>query len=202
MHCRVASLLTMMLGLISSSVVAQPAKHAEAEKALARIVLEKDFGDDLQFHSREVVTTAQNDRVPGLNGLMFMRWKGDGPGTVVMASVQWFEKKDDLLKFYAKSTKRADYTLGEFDGTTLWKIGEAGYSWTDGEHFLISLGGSADPPKEMVKAWLAMIASKVAEVEKASKKESRSHRKAECLLSNMLSNPIELSIVRMGDFAG
>jgi hypothetical protein len=114
---------------------------------------------------------AQNDRVPGLNGQMFMRWKGDDPGTEVMASVQWFAKKKDLLAFYAQSTKREDYELGEFDGTTLWKIGVSGYSWTDGEHFLVSLGGSPAPPPEMVKAWLAMIASEVAEVEKEGEKK-------------------------------
>jgi hypothetical protein len=30
-----------------------------------------------------------------------MRWKGDAPRTEVVASVQWFEKKN-LLKFYAQ----------------------------------------------------------------------------------------------------
>jgi hypothetical protein len=102
---------------------------------------------------------------------MFMKWKGNAAGTEVMASVQWFEKKGDLLRFYAKSKKGADYKLGEFDETTLWKIGKAGYLWTDGEHFLVSLGGSPAPPPEMVKAWLAMIASKVAEVEKEEKEK-------------------------------
>jgi hypothetical protein len=101
---------------------------------------------------------------------MFMRWKGDAPGTEVMASVQWFEKKDDLLKFYASATKREDCTLGKFDGTTIWKIGKNGYLWTDGEHFLVSLGGSPPPPDEMAKDWLAMIVSKVAELGKAAEK--------------------------------
>ena len=70
MHCKIAFILAMPLGLISSSAVAQPPKHPEAEKALARLVLKKDFGEKLKFHSREVVTSAQNDGVPGLNGLM------------------------------------------------------------------------------------------------------------------------------------
>jgi hypothetical protein len=154
--------------------MAQPPKHPGAEKAMAKIVLEKDFGDDLKFHSRQVVTMAHNDKVPGLNGLMFMRWKGEAPGTEVMASVQWFEETKDLLAFYDQSKKREDYKLGEFDGTKVWKIGEAGYSWTDGEHFLVSLGGSPAPPPEMVKAWLAMIASKVAEVEKEDEEKPAS----------------------------
>ena len=110
----------------------------------------------------------RNDRVPGLNGLMFMRWKGDAPGTEVLASVQWFEKKDDLLRFYAESRKRADYKLGKFEEIALWKLGESGYLWTDGEHFLVSLGGSPAPPAEMVKAWLGMIPSSVAAMKKIS----------------------------------
>lgn len=133
---------------------------------MAKIALKKDFGKNLKFHSREVVTMLRNDRVPGLNGLMFVRWKGGDPSTEVMASIQWFEKKNDLLEFYASTTKRVDYQLGELNGTTLWKIGKSGYSWTDGRHFLVSLGGSPLPPEEMVKDWLAMIGSKVAELGK------------------------------------
>lgn len=138
---------------------------------MEKIVLKKDFGENLKFHSREVVTMVQNDRVPGLNGLMFMRWKGDDPETEVMASVQWFEKKEDLLKFYASNTKKKDYKLGELDGTSLWVIGEDGYLWTDGQHFLVTLGGSPQPPKDMVKDWLSLIGSKVAEIEKEAKKK-------------------------------
>jgi len=159
------SFLAIAYILMSSSVFAQPPKHAEAEKAMARIGLQKDFGDKLTFQSREVVTMAENDKLPGLNGLMFMRWKGEGPGTAVLASVQWFEKKDDLLSFYAATTKRKDYMLSKLDGTTVWKIGENGYSWTDGEHFLVSLAGAPPPPRDMFQAWLALIPSKVSEVE-------------------------------------
>lgn len=151
--------------LIPSSAIAQLPKHPEAEKALAKIVLKKNFGDDLKFHSRQVVTLAKNDKVPGLNGLMFMRWKGDEE-TEVLASVQWFENKQDLLAFYAQSKKQKDWELGEFNDTPLWKIGKNGYAWTDGEHFLVSLGGSPLPPPEMVEAWLDLISSKVADVEK------------------------------------
>ena len=57
MHYKIAFIL---LGLISSTAVAQPAKHPQAEKALARIVLEKDFGDDLKFDSREVISVDRN----------------------------------------------------------------------------------------------------------------------------------------------
>lgn len=161
--------------LVSSSAMAQPPKHPEAEKALAKIVFEEDFGDGLELHSRQVVTMAENNRVPGLNGLMFIEWEADGPGTGVMASVQWFEKKKDLLAFYVQSHERKDYKLGEFDGTTLWNIldedsKKVGYSWTDGEHFLVSLGGNPVPSPKMVKAWLAMIPSKVAEVEEEADK--------------------------------
>ena len=174
MHVKLLTILGTFAVVFSSGASAQqgePAPHPQAEKAMVKIVLERDFGKNLKFHSREVVTMLQNDRVPGLNGLMFMRWKGDDPGTEVMASVQWFEKKDDLLKFYAPTTKRKDYKLGELDGTSLWMIGENGYSWMDGEHFLVSLGGSPRPPEEMVKDWLAMIGSKVAEIEKEAERK-------------------------------
>jgi hypothetical protein len=167
------SLMRWLLGslslLFSSVTLAQPSKpgpHPQAEIAMAKIVLHKDFGEDLKFHSREVATILRNDRVPGLNGLMFMRWKGDDSGAQVMASVQWFEVRADLLKFYQATTKRNDYKLEAFGDTTLWKIGTNGYSWTDGEHFVLSLVGSPTPPEEMVKDWLTMIGSAVAEVVK------------------------------------
>ena len=161
-----AFVVTIAIVLVFTSIaIAQPPGHPEAEKALARIVLKKDFGERLKFHSREVVTVSQNDSVPGLNGLMFMRWKGDDPGTEVMASVQWFERKADLLRFYETSKKRASFKLGEVDNVTLWTMGKSAFQWTDGEHFHVGLGGSPDPPPEMLKAWLKLIPSKVAEVE-------------------------------------
>ncbi len=167
-------ILTMLFA-VSAVAQQKQEKHLEADKALAKFIdLEQDFGEKLKFHSREVVTMAVNDKVPGLNGLMFMRWKGDAPNHAVLASVQWFEKKEDLLKFYASSTKQEIYKLGAFEGTSVWKINEdggGGYSWTDGEHILVSLGGAPSPPPEMVKAWLAMIDSKVADIEKKREKE-------------------------------
>lgn len=175
MQKRLFTILGTLAVLFSPVAFAQqgkPAPHPQAQKAMEKIVLKKDFGENLKFHSRKVVTMLKNDRVPGLNGLMFMRWKGDDPGTEVMASVQWFQEKDDLLKFYAPTTSRKNYKLGELGGTTLWMIGEKGYSWTDGEHFLVSLGGSPQPPQEMVEAWLSMIGSKVAEIEKKAKSKS------------------------------
>ncbi len=160
----------IVTALFAGSAVAQPEKHPEAEKAMAKIVLQKDFGKQLKFHSREVVTVARNDKVPGLNGLMFMYWWGDA-GITIKASVVWFEKKDDLLKFYASTTQGNDYKLGEFNGTRIWKMGKDGYTWTDGEHFMVSLGGPPLPPEEMVKDWLGMIGSKVAEIEKQRENE-------------------------------
>lgn len=174
MPTKLLTILGTLAVLFASDASAQPGKpapHPGAEKAMEKIVLKKDYGEKLKFHSREVVTLLQNDRVPGLNGLMFMSWKG-AAGTVVTASVQWFEKKDDLLKFYASTTKRKDYKLAELDGYSLWMIGENGYSWTDGEHFLVSLGGSPRPPEDMVKDWLSLIGSKVAEIEKDGKETS------------------------------
>lgn len=173
MKSNIFTILGALTGLVSSIAFGQqgnPAPHPEAEKAMEKIVLKKDFGEKLRFRSREVVTMLKNDRVPGLNGLMFMRWTGADSETGVLASVQWFEKRDGLLKFYAQTTKNDDHILVEFDGVSLWKIGEAGYSWTDGEHFLVSLAGSPRPPEAMIKDWLSLIGSKVAEIEKDVKR--------------------------------
>lgn len=172
MSRRFAIVLITLIVPNSHAVLAQPPKHPLAEKALARLVLKQDYGDELKLRSREVVTTAKNKGVPGLNGLMFASWKGEAAGTEILASVQWFEKKANLIEFYTKTKKRADYKLTEFNGTTLWRIGNAGYSWTDGEHFLISLGGNPDPPPAMVKDWLDLIPSKVAEVEEETRKSA------------------------------
>jgi len=159
-------ILLGIAAIISScTALAQMETHPAAEKAMAKLVLKKNYGDKLKFHSRKVVTMAENPRVRGLHGLAFVRWKGDDPGTEVMASVQWFADKADLMTFYAMTTKRRDFELGELDGTAIWKMGKNGYSWTDGEHFLISLGGSPAPPEEMVKDWLALISSQVAKIE-------------------------------------
>jgi hypothetical protein len=43
MNCGLVSIFGTLSVFISSTAVAQPPKHPEAEKALARIVLEKDF---------------------------------------------------------------------------------------------------------------------------------------------------------------
>ncbi len=205
MHTKLLTILGTLSVLFSTGAFAQqgmPATHPQAEKAMAKIVLKKDFSNNLKFHSRKVVTMLKNDGAPGLNGLLFMKWKG-GPGNSVTASVQWFEKKDDLLNFYTLATKRKDHQLGGFDGTTLWKISENGYSWTDGEHFLVSLAGSPPPPERMVKDWLAMIGSKVAEIEKEAEKNPAPAENAKeakpLIIYRMGEVPIEM---REGDAFG
>lgn len=161
------SIIIIVVWLANSqwpSVDAQ-VSHPEAEKALDKIVLEKDFGEQLKFHSRQVVTTKTNAAVPGLNGLMFIRWKGDSGATEVMASIQWFEKQDDLLKFYEQSKQRDDFQRREVDGSSLWTIGTTAYQWTDNAHFHIGLGGQPDPPREMLAAFLKLIPSRVEQAE-------------------------------------
>ena len=171
MKTKFISTIGIVTALFAGSAVAQPEKHPEAEKAMAKIALQKDFGKELKFHSRDVVTMTKNDKVPGLNGLMFLNWFGGAPDTKVSAEVLWFEKKDDLIKFFTSRTKGNDLKLDEFNGTKIWNIGEDDYAWTDGEHFMVSLVGSSRPPEEMVKDLLAMIGSKVEEIEKQRKNE-------------------------------
>jgi hypothetical protein len=174
MKAKFIPIIGFVIALVAGSVIAQQvkrAKHPKAAKALAKIVLRKDYGNLLKFESREFQTDAWNDVVPSLNGMMFMRWKGDDEDTEVEAVVLWFEQKDALIKFYESTTKRDDYKLDEFNGKKIWKIGENGYTWTDGEHFLVSMGGSPRPPDEMVNDFLGMISNKVAGIEEQRKKE-------------------------------
>lgn len=159
MRFRIFSILAPLFALLSLQGYAQTAPHPGAERAMAGIVLERDFGDNLKFHSREVITIAENREVPGLNGLMFMRWKGATPAMEVIASVQWFEDTSDLLHFYRAEIARAGRGLLPIGDTVIWKTGEHSYLWTDGAHFLIGLGGSPAPPEEMLEAWLALIES-------------------------------------------
>ena len=99
MRFRFFFIFAPLFALFSMQGCTQTAAHPGAEKAMERIVLERDFGDNLKFHSRKVITIAENPKVPGLNGLMFMRSKGAAPAMEVVASVQWFEDTGDLLHF-------------------------------------------------------------------------------------------------------
>jgi hypothetical protein len=159
MRFRFFFIFAPLFALLSMHGNAQTAPHPGAKKAMERIVLERDFGDNLKFHSREVITIAENSKVPGLNGLMFMRWKGAAPAMEVVASVQWFEDTSDLLHFYRAEKARTGRGLLPIGDTVIWKTGDNSYLWTDGEHFVVGLGGSPAPPKEMLEAWLALIGS-------------------------------------------
>ena len=159
MSFRVFVIFAPLFTLLSMQAYAQTATHPGAEKALGRIVLERDFGDNLRFHSREVTTIEENTKVRGLNGLMFMRWKGSDPEMEVVASVQWFEDTSDLLPFYRAQKARTGQGLLTVGDTVIWRTGKHSYLWTDGEHFVVGLGGSPAPPKKMLEAWLALIES-------------------------------------------
>ena len=159
MSLRVFFILAPLVALLSPHACAQSSSHPGAERALERIVLDRDFRDGLKFHSREAVTLLDNSKVPGLNGLLFMRWKGSDPAVEIVASVQWFEQPGDLLNFYRAEKARIARGLRTIDNALVWKAGEQGYLWTDGEHFVVGLGGSPAPPDEMLRAWLDLIES-------------------------------------------
>ncbi|MEM7276922.1 MAG: hypothetical protein AAF385_02260 [Pseudomonadota bacterium] len=159
MILRAFLVLAPLIALPSIYAAAQSSSHPGAEKALAQIVLKKDFSDGLELRSRESVTFLENPRVPGLNGLLFMRWKGADPSVEITASVQWFEKASDLLAFYRTEKARTAHGLRIVGDTVVWKTSEQSYLWTDGEHFVIGLGGSPTPSQEMLLAWLDQIES-------------------------------------------
>ena len=159
MNPRFLTFLAPLIVLSCAQAHAQSAPHPGAEEALERIVLDQDFGDSLMFDSREVTTIASNTAVTGLNGLLFMRWKGTDPAMEVTASVQWFERAEDLLAFYRKEKARTARGLQVVDDAVIWKTSEQSYLWTDGKHFVVGIGGSPAPPEEMLKAWLELIES-------------------------------------------
>ena len=159
MKLRIFFVLAPLLVLSSLQAQSSDSPHLGAAKAMERIVLERDFGDNLRFHSREASTFADNQSVPGLNGLMFMRWKGEDPATEVVASVQWFERTSDLLAFYRAEKARTARGLETVDNTVIWKTSEHSFLWTDGKNFVVGIGGSPKPPPEMLTAWLGLVAS-------------------------------------------
>ncbi len=159
MNVRAFFIVTLLFALLAPRCYGQTAPHSGASEAFERIVLERDFGNNLKFHSREALTFEENPIVPGLNGLMFIRWKGADPEIEVIASVLWFDETNDLLQSYRAETARSGLVLLPIGDTVIWKTSEHGYLWTDGEHFLVGLGGSSTPPREMLEAWLALIES-------------------------------------------
>lgn len=159
MFMRILFIVATLLAVLSPEVHAQPAPHPDAEKAQERIVLEQDFGRGLELYSRESVTMAENPTVPGLNGLLFMRWRGAEPAAEVVASVQWIEETSDLLEFYRAEKARTQRGLLATGDTVVWKTSESSYLWTDAEHIVVGLGGSPAPSREMLEAWLALIDS-------------------------------------------
>ena len=167
MQLKLVSLIGLYFGHVCSLTYAQVEPHPEAERALAEIGLQRDFGEHIKFHTRQIVTMATNERVQGLNGLMFMRGKGSSPESDITVSVQWFKERTGLLDFYVTTVKRPDFKLSEINGVLLWEIGETGVFWTDGEHYLVSLMGSPRITWEILETWLTMIPSTVAESEPA-----------------------------------
>ena len=89
---------------MSANIMAEEKKQRDDLRgglALAQAVLEKDLGE-YRFEKCEIATTRQNDRVPGLGGLMFVHYKKPA-GPRIMLSIQWFEKRKDL-KLFLKAT--------------------------------------------------------------------------------------------------
>jgi len=88
-----------------------------------------------------------------------MRRKGANPATEVVGSVQWFKKTSDLLLFFRAEKARMQGGLLSIADKVIWKTSEHRYLWTEGENFMVGLGGSPLPPREMLEAWLVLIES-------------------------------------------
>ena len=155
-------LLVSLILLIPSGAAAEeaPSGDPRAAQALAKVILERDFGD-YAFDKCEIVSTRTNDRVPGLSGLMFAYYKR-AAGSRIMLSVQYFESRERLQAFRESDQVQmpglAERAWGD---TVLWSLEDKVYSWTDGHHVLITVGGES-VPREMVEAYLAVVPSRVA----------------------------------------
>ena len=163
-------LLATLLPLIATacSLAAQEnanQPHPRAAKALERVGLQKNFGE-FQFQKREIITLKENDRVKGLNGLMFAYYKKQPNGPRITLSIQWFEKEEDLLKFYnGNMLKQQGWEKKKVADCVVLSMKGMAYQWTDGEHFTVSMGGAPIPP-ELAKAYLALVPSRVGELAK------------------------------------
>lgn len=168
--------LSAVLMLLSASLVAQEkdrADNPQAAEALAAVVQKKDLGK-FQFDKSDMVTMKQNDRVPGLGGLVFAYYKDDA-GSRIMLEILWFEYKDKLLAFYDSQLKtqlkqQKELKKSKVEDSVIWGNGDKAYYWTDGEHFVVSMGGAPIPP-EMAKSYLKLVPSRVAELGVKEKKK-------------------------------
>ena len=98
MHYQFLSLCLGLFVLNSTNVVSAQMEQQlpEVAKALEKIVQKKNAFGGFTYDKHQVITTKENDRVPGLNGLMFVKYK-NGAGEQIQMSIQWFEDKEDLI---------------------------------------------------------------------------------------------------------
>jgi hypothetical protein len=155
----------------------------EVAKAMEKIVQKEKAFDGFNYQSHEVITIRENDRVPGLNGLMFVKYKNDA-GQQIMLSIQWFEDKEDLLGFYVSNldARRKQGIIPQrqsIDKNVLWETSiENGsiYEWTDAEHFAMSLGGPEVLP-EILKAYLKAVPGRSEDPEEKPEKQKTDNPK-------------------------
>lgn len=162
-----AGAVLLLSSAIAVAQVGDPQQHPAAAQAMSQVILKRDFGA-FKFDKGDFVTIQQNNRVPGLHGLAFVKYKAAG-GNQIMLSIQWFEDKEKLQAFFESGIKmqrkqQPGLKTRKVAGSTVWANGAMAYYWTDGRNFMVSMGGAAVPP-EMAKAYLDVIPSRVTEME-------------------------------------
>lgn len=162
MNSRLVFPLGMLL-LVTDGVVAQddtPQEHPEAKVALEQVVVEADFGD-YKFDHHDISTMKNNPQVPGLGGLMFVRYKS-GKTDEVELSVTWHEDKQALDSFFARTKQNPMFKKHKVGEQVILQFkqddGQA-CSWTDGKHLVISMLSGEPIPEELINAYLAVIPS-------------------------------------------
>jgi hypothetical protein len=174
-----------LYALTASGVAsAQPLQQLpEVAKAMEKIIQKEKAFNGFNYSSHQVVTIKDNDRVPGLNGLMFVKYKNDA-GQQIMLSIQWFEDKEDLLGFYVSNlderkrqgNKPVRKNIGKNVIRETSIEGISLYEWTDAEHFAMSLGGPEVPP-EMLKAYLKAVPGRSEDPEEKPEKQNADNSK-------------------------
>lgn len=171
LHLFIIAFLLLAMGNVSQGQM--PENYPKAEEALNKIVQEKAFGK-FQFDKKQIISIKNNDKVPGLNGLMFAYYK-DKEGNRVEFSVQWFEDKKKLLEFYESNLEHMQRQMKglkkiKINDNEVWGYNGKMYAWTDAEHIMLSMAGNTVPP-EMVKAYLKAVPSKIDAIDKKEEKD-------------------------------
>jgi len=133
--------------------------NPRAAQALEKVIQKGHFGT-LHYLDHEIATFPANDPLPYLGGVLFARYQ-HADGTEVTIFVQWMEKEEDLPARYGSEVKTQIEQQPGFNRVNVgqhvvWRKGDTGYLWTDGNHSIVTIEGPSIPT-ELVERYLDVI---------------------------------------------